>query len=207
MERAQAVHDLLQSNAATREDFMAFARGLLAVGILSLAACAHGRTEAKDEAASSAAFALSREDVIEVSVWKEPELSRAVPIRPDGKIALPLVGEMQAEGLTPNQLEANITKALQPLVRDPRVSVIVRDVNGRRVFVTGMVTRPGAFPLRSDLTVLQALAMAGGLAEFADRGDIRILRADGKHVVVSYDDLVDGKKRIALSSGDTVVVP
>ncbi len=186
---------------------MSSARGLFLVGLVALSACAHSKSDNRDEAAPSEAFTLSREDVVEVSVWKEPELSRQVPIRPDGKIALPLVGEMQAEGLTPKELESNVTKALSPLVRDPRVSVIVRDINGRKVFVTGMVAHPGAFTLRSELNVLQALAMAGGLAEFADRGDIHVLRADGKKFSVSYDDLVDGKKRVALSSGDTVVVP
>lgn len=186
---------------------MAFARKLVVVGLLGVAACSHARGEQREEVATATAFALSREDVIEVHVWKEPELSRAVPIRPDGKIALPLVGEMDAEGKTPKALEQEITKALAPLVRDPRVSVIVRDVNGRRVFVTGMVTRPGAFPLRSDMTVLQALALAGGFQEFADRGEIRILRADGKSHIVSYDDLVEGKRRFPLAAGDTVVVP
>ena len=187
---------------------MAFTRKLMVLGLVGMAAaCSHARGEQREEVAQNAEFRLSREDVIEVSVWKEPELSRQVPIRPDGKIALPLVGEMQAEGKTPKALETEITKALQPLVRDPRVSVIVRDVNGRRIYVTGMVTHPGSFPLRSDLNVLQALALAGGLQEFADRGEIRILRADGKTHVVSYDDLIDGKRRVALSAGDTVVVP
>jgi polysaccharide export outer membrane protein len=186
---------------------MRFARSVVVLGLLGVVACSHGRGEQREEIAPSNGFALSREDVIEVSVWKEPELSRAVPIRPDGKIALPLVGEMQAEGKTPKELESDIAKALQPLVRDPRVSVIVRDVNGRRVFVTGMVTRPGSFPLRSDMNVLQALALAGGFQEFADRGEIRILRADGKMHVVSYDDLAEGKRRVPLYAGDTVVVP
>jgi polysaccharide export outer membrane protein len=186
---------------------MALARKVVLFGCLGLFACSHGRTDQKDEAPMTVQFALSREDVIEVYVWKEPELSRAVPIRPDGKIALPLAGEIQAEGRTPKQLEADIAKALAPLVRDPRVSVIVRDVNGRRVFVAGMVTRPGSFPLRSEMTVLQALALAGGLQEFADRGEIRILRADGTSYTVSYDDLIEGKRRVQLYSGDTVVVP
>ena len=186
---------------------MTTARGLLLGGLVALAGCAHGKASSSEEVAASSGFTLSREDVVEVSVWKEAELSRQVPIRPDGKIALPLIGELQAEGKTPKALEEEITQKLQPLVRDPRVSVIVRDVNGRRVFVTGMVAHPGAFPLRSDMTVLQALALAGGFQEFADKGDIKVLRADGQHVVVSWDDLVDGKRRVALGSGDTVVVP
>ncbi|MFL5379465.1 MAG: polysaccharide biosynthesis/export family protein, partial [Myxococcales bacterium] len=150
---------------------------------------------------------IAREDVIEVSVWKEPDLSRTLPVRPDGKITLPLVGDVEAEGKTPAELETAVQKKLTPLVRDPRVTVLVHDINGSRVYVTGMVTHPGAFPLRSSMDVLQALAMAGGLAEFADRGEITILRADGRRNVVDYDDLVNGKARPKLGSGDTVVVP
>jgi polysaccharide biosynthesis/export protein len=170
--------------------------------------CAHHEMAQQDEAQQVVQeYRLAKEDVVEVSVWKEPDLSRTVPVRPDGKITLPLVGDIPAEGLTPGQLEKMVAEKLSPLVRDPRVTVIVHDVNGSRIYVTGMVTRPGAFPLRSHMTVLQALAMAGGLAEFADRGEITVLHADGTRHVVAYDDLVNGKARRQLSAGDTVVVP
>jgi polysaccharide biosynthesis/export protein len=180
-----------------------------ALALLAVAAgCAHGGVSSKDEDVQPIReYRLAREDVVEVSVWKEPELSRTVPVRPDGKITLPLIGDVHAEGMTPAELENNVQKKLSPLVRDPRVTVIVHDVNGSRVFVTGMVTRPGAFPLRSSMDVLQALAMAGGLAEFADRGEITVLHADGTRHVVDYDDLVQGKARRTLRAGDTVVVP
>jgi polysaccharide export outer membrane protein len=145
--------------------------------------------------------------VVEVSVWKEPELSRTVPIRPDGKITLPLIGDLQAEGLRPSDLERQVSKSLTPLVRDPRVTVIVHDVNGSRVYVAGQVAHPGAFPLRSSINLLQALALAGGLAEFADRGGISVLHSDGRRSVVDYEDLVNGKVSLPLSAGDTVVVP
>jgi polysaccharide export outer membrane protein len=168
--------------------------------------CAHHAVQ-EDQVQQITEFRMSREDVIEVSVWKEPELSRTVPIRPDGKITLPLVGEMQAEGLRPAELEHMVGKALASYVRDPRVTVIVHDVNGAKVYVTGMVGHPGSFPLRNTMNVLQALAMAGGLAEFADRGDINILRADGRRIQVDYDDLVQGKSKVSLGPGDTVVVP
>jgi polysaccharide biosynthesis/export protein len=180
----------------------------IAAGLLAVAAgCSHGPERKDDDAQPIREYQLAREDVVEVSVWKEPELSRTVPIRPDGKITLPLVGDVEAEGLTPSQLETDVQKKLAPLVRDPRVTVIVHDVNGSRVYVTGMVTHPGAFPLRSSMDVLQALAMAGGLAEFADRGEITVLHADGTRHVVDYDDLVQGKARRSLRAGDTVVVP
>ncbi len=186
------------------------ARGVaLSMVLVAVAAtaCGHKAVRADDQVQQMSEFRMSREDVIEVSVWKEPELSRTVPIRPDGKITLPLIGEMQAEGLRPADLEAEVAKKLTPLVRDPRVTVIVHDVNGSRVYVTGMVGHPGAFPLRNSMNVLQALAMAGGLAEFADRGDIKVLRADGKSLEVDYDSLVSGESKVTLGPGDTVVVP
>jgi len=173
---------------------------------VAVTACSH-RAVREDEVAHMSEFRMSREDVIEVSVWKEPELSRTVPIRPDGKITLPLLGDVQAEGLKPQELEQKVAQGLTPYVRDPRVTVIVHDVNGAKVYVTGMVTHPGAFPLRNSMGLLQALAMAGGLAEFADRGDIKVLHADGRKVEVDYDSLVSGESRVYLGPGDTVVVP
>ena len=175
--------------------------------VAAATACAHHAPTADDQAAKVSEYRLSLEDVVEVSVWKEPELSRTVPVRPDGKITLPLIGDIQAEGLRPNELEQNVQKQLTALVRDPRVTVIVHDVNGAKVFVTGSVLHAGAFPLRSSMNVLQALAMAGGLGEFADRGEISVLRADGRRVEVDYDDLVKGKSKVSLGPGDTVVVP
>jgi polysaccharide export outer membrane protein len=177
------------------------------VAAVAAAGCAHHAGVAEDEVAQITQYKLSKEDVVEVAVWKEPELSRTVPIRPDGKITLPLIGDVQAEGLSPGELEQNVQKQLAALVRDPRVTVIVHDVNGAKVYVTGQVLHAGAFPLRSQMNVLQALAMAGGLAEFADKGDIKIVRADGRRVAVDYDDLVKGKSKVSLGAGDTVVVP
>jgi polysaccharide export outer membrane protein len=169
--------------------------------------CGHHSPFADDQVAQIAEYKLSLEDVVEVTVWKEPELSRTVPIRPDGKITLPLIGDVQAQGLRPTELEASVQKQLASLVRDPRVTVIVHDVNGNKVYVLGQVLHAGAFPLRSQMNVLQALAMAGGLAEFANRGDIAVLRADGRHFHVDYDDLVKGKSKVSLGPGDTVAVP
>ena len=178
------------------------------IAIAALAAgCSHAAAVQDDEVKHISEVRLSREDVVEVSVWKEPDLSRTVPIRPDGKITLPLLGDVKAEGLTPRELEASVEKQLSPLVRDPRVTVIVHDVNGQKVYVTGMVGHPGAFPLRNSMGVLQALALAGGLAEFADRDTIHVLRADGRSLEVGYDDLVSGKSKVTLGPGDTVVVP
>jgi len=162
--------------------------------------CAHHSASAEDEVARISEYKLSLEDVVEVTVWKEPELSRTVPIRPDGKITLPLIGDLQAEGLRPADLEMLVAKQYATLVRDPRVTVIVHDVNGAKVYVTGQVMHSGAFPLRSTMNVLQALAMAGGLAEFANRGDITVLRTDGRRLEVDYDDLVKGKSKVSLGA-------
>jgi polysaccharide export outer membrane protein len=187
---------------------MARGVGKVLLGLALVAAgCSHRAVKEDDQVQQMSEFRMSREDVIEVSVWKEPELSRTVPIRPDGKITLPLIGDLQAEGLRPAELEQSVQKQLAALVRDPRVTVIVHDVNGAKVFVTGQVLHAGAFPLRSTMNVLQALAMAGGLAEFADRGDITVLRMDGRRLQVDYDDLVKGKSKVSLGPGDTVVVP
>ncbi|GAC1341261.1 MAG: hypothetical protein NVS2B9_12400 [Myxococcales bacterium] len=180
--------------------------GLVAIALAG-AACSHAHETVHQEAPGVQEFRLSKEDVVEVSVWKEPDLSRTVPVRPDGKITLPLVGDLQAEGLRPMDLEEVVRKKLAPLVRDPRVTVIVHDVNGSRVFVAGQVVHPGAFPLRNSMSVLQALALAGGLAEFADHGGISVLHADGKKSVVEYDDLVNGRTNLLLAAGDTIVVP
>jgi polysaccharide export outer membrane protein len=179
----------------------------VAAAMIVGAGCSHAQAAVQQEQVKAQEFRLSREDVVEVSVWKEPELSRIVPVRPDGKITLPLVGDLAAEGLRPTDLEQSVRKQLAPLVRDPRVTVIVHDVNGSRVFVAGQVAHPGAFPLRSQMNVLQALALAGGLAEFADRGGISVLHADGRKSVVEYDDMVNGRANLSLAAGDTIVVP
>jgi polysaccharide biosynthesis/export protein len=187
---------------------MRIAIGAVAAALLATSVgCAHGEATKEEAPQPAREYRIAREDVIEVSVWKEPDLSRTLPVRPDGKMTLPLIGDVEAAGKTPAELETDVQKKLTPLIRDPRVTVLVHDINGSRVYVTGMVVHPGAFPLRSSMDVLQALAMAGGLAEFADRGEITILSADGSRRVVDYDDLINGKVRRNLSSGDTVVVP
>ncbi len=156
-------------------------------------------------------YRIGLEDVVDVAVWRDADLSRVVPVRPDGFISLPMVGELKADGKTPKELEVEIAEALRQYVQDPRVTVIVREVNAPRVFVTGEVVRPGMYPMRGHVTVLQALALAGGFSDFADKRNIRIIRRDGKSAVVSYADLVtdvdDQRSAVWLAPGDTVVVP
>jgi polysaccharide export outer membrane protein len=183
--------------------------GLLLGGLL-LGGCAHEQPDVPATAAEEP-YRIGKEDLLDVSVWRDPDLSRTLPVRPDGFITLPMVGEVQAEGRTTVELEQDIAHRLQKYIQSPRVTVMVREVNSARVYVTGEVQKPGAFPLRGQVTVLQALAMAGGLTEFADRDGMMVIRANnGPHIPVRYSDLIARRSQGAdfpLQPGDTVVVP
>ncbi|HUB08679.1 MAG TPA: polysaccharide biosynthesis/export family protein, partial [Myxococcales bacterium] len=138
-------------------------------------------------------YRIGVDDVVEVAVFRDHDLSRTLPVRPDGRISLPLLGDVQAAGLTTTDLEKEVAARLAPFVDKPAVAVIVREINSQRFFVVGQVAHPGVFPLRGRVTVLQALAQAGGLGEFADENGIVLLRR-GKDRVHRYslrwDDLV-----------------
>jgi polysaccharide export outer membrane protein len=157
-------------------------------------------------------YRIGREDVLEVVVWHEPELTRVVPVRPDGRISLPLVGELEAAGRTPAELQATVSRALDSYVRDTRVAVVVREINGSRVFVLGEVTKPGGFALRGPLSVVQAIALAGGRTEFA-KDEVVWLRqlpaGKTERVSLSFRDLVQGEAAGALwlRPGDVLYVP
>ena len=156
---------------------------------------------------------LCREDMLRVDVWKEPDISRIVPVRPDGKITLPLVNDVQAAGLTTTQLAAKIAEGLKKYITSPQVTVGVTEINSRRIFVNGEVARPGAFPLLPNMTVLQALSSAGGFTQFAREKKIYILRMEnGKQAKYpfNYKEAVSGKnveQNIILQGGDIIVVP
>lgn len=159
-------------------------------------------------------FVIGADDVLAVSVWKEPEISRVGPVRSDGKISLPLVGEVQASGRTPKQLEAEITAKLKDYVSEPQVAVIVQEIKSQKFNVLGMVMRPGSYMLTNPTTVLDAIAMVGGFRDFAKQKNIYVLRrtADGSQTRLSfnYKDVVKGKdsaQNIELQPSDTVVVP
>jgi polysaccharide biosynthesis/export protein len=163
---------------------------------------------------SDSSYVIGANDVLAINVWKEPDISRSVPVRSDGKISLPLVGELQADGQTPRQLEQEITKRLQSYISEPEVTVIVTDSKSQKVNILGMVARPGAYLLTSSTTVLDAIAMAGGFKDFAKQKSIYVLRQapDGtqKRVPFNYKDVIKGKnpeQNIRLQAGDTVVVP
>jgi polysaccharide export outer membrane protein len=121
-------------------------------------------------------YRLGPEDVIDVFVWKEPDITTSVSIRPDGKVSLPLSGELHAEGKTPLELEGEVRARLERYITDPIVTVIVREVNSARISVLGEVDSPNVFPIKARISALDAIAMAGGFTEFADRGDVIVLR-------------------------------
>ncbi len=163
-------------------------------------------------ATADPSYVIGPQDVLDISVWKEPELSRNVPVRPDGKISLPLLNDVQAAGLTPTQLGASITEMLRRFVNEPRVTVIVTAMNSQRVFVLGEVNRPGAIPLLPSMTVIQAIASSGGFTQFANQKRIYVLRAEnGKQnrYPFNYKAAVRGDTtyNIELKPGDTIVVP
>jgi polysaccharide export outer membrane protein len=158
-------------------------------------------------------YILGSEDIIEVLVWKNENLSKIVAIRPDGKISLPLVGDIHAAGLTTSQLRESIKEKLKDFKESPEVSVIVRDINSLVVYITGEVVHPGKLMLRSDTSLLQAIVMAGGFTQFASSNKIILLRRIGgieTRKVIRYKDIVSGKKPeddVILLRGDTIVVP
>ena len=158
-------------------------------------------------------FLIGADDVLSIDVWKEPELSRTVPVRPDGKISLPLLSDLEAAGMTPTQLASAIRTELRTIVVNPQVTVIVTQINSRRIYVLGEVARVGAYPLISNMTVLQALSTAGGLTAFADLNKIHVMRTENERQQIfrfQYKEVISGRKpdqNIQLKPGDTVVVP
>jgi polysaccharide biosynthesis/export protein len=158
-------------------------------------------------------YLIGVDDVLAVMFWREADLSTDVQVRPDGKITLPLLNDVQAAGLTPDQLREKITDAAKRFVEDPSVTVIVKAMNSRKVYITGQVLKPGQYLLGVPTTVMQLIAMAGGLHEYADKGNIVILRTEGGQQVAhrfNYDDIMKRKnlkQNIGLRPGDTVIVP
>ncbi len=186
---------------------------LLAGGVAPAGAKQAGQPPASDAADVPADFVIGPEDVLGVVFWRETELSGDVTVRPDGKITLPVIGEIEAAGLRPLDLQAQIASRATKYLTDPNVAVVVRTINSRRIFVTGRVTAPGAHLLKGPLNVVQALALAGGLTEYANAKNIAILRTvDGRteRFKFNYKDVAAGKnleQNILLRPGDTVVVP
>ena len=181
-------------------------------------ALAANSTAQSDGASSSKAhdehFIIGNDDVLAISVWKEPELTKAIPVRSDGKISLPLVGEMQATGKTPLQLELDITEKLKNFITTPEVTVIVQTVNSRKFNMLGEVNKPGEYPLTASTTIMDAIAMAGGFKDFAKKTGVYVLRKgpDGSesHLKFNYKEFIKGKnssQNIRIEPNDTIIVP
>ena len=158
-------------------------------------------------------YVIGPQDVLDINVWKEAELTRTVPVRPDGKISLPLLNDVQAGGLTPSQLAEQITADLRKFITNPQVTVIVAQINSQRVYILGEATRPGAYPLLPGMTVLQALSSAGGFTLYANSKKIYVLRKESgklEKFPFNYKEVVNGKnaeQNIELKAGDQIVVP
>jgi len=194
---------------------------VIAAVVLGVAiGCAPVSREALDEATKpiSKEFLLGPEDVLEVTVWRNQDLSRIVVVRPDGKISLPLIGDVQASGLSASQVAAKIAARLTEFKENPNVSVSVKEVNSYFIYVLGEVLKPGKYPIKSYATVLQGVSLAGGFTNFASKSKMAVLRnvsigdSDQRQIriPVPYNELVSGTGAIenfVLKSGDTIVVP
>ena len=194
--------------------------------LLSLAVVAQDKEQKKDAkdvqaveqkpeagAAAPAEYVIGSDDVLHISVWKEPELSGQVAVRPDGKVSLALLNDIQAAGKTPTKLAADISEQLKQYVTDPRVTVTVVAMTSRRIFLMGQVGRAGAFPMLPNMTLMQALASAGGFSQLAHVKKMYMLRTEnGKQtrMPINYKALISGTSpelNIVLKPGDTIVVP
>jgi polysaccharide export outer membrane protein len=158
-------------------------------------------------------YVIGQGDVIEVFVWRNDQLSREVVVRPDGKISLPLLQDIQAEGFTVVQLKNQITRLLTEHLDNPRVSVIIKAIKSYRVSVLGRVRNPGVYPITGKTTLAEAIALAGGFTEWADKGDITVVSNEGgeeKKVIINYKKIASGKdpsQNIILRRGDIIIVP
>jgi polysaccharide export outer membrane protein len=158
-------------------------------------------------------YVLGTDDVLTIVFWRDKDMSAEVVVRPDGRITLPLVNDVQAAGLTPEQLRERVTTEAAKYIEDPSVTVVVKQINSLRVYITGQVAKPGVYPLTSPTTVLQLISLAGGLHEFAKSKEIVITRTEGgtqQLLRFNYRDVLKGKnlkQNIELKPGDTVLVP
>lgn len=158
-------------------------------------------------------YVIGPDDILTIVFWRDKDMSNEVAVRPDGKISLPLLNDVQAAGLTPEQLRLQVTAAASKLIEDPTVTVVVKTINSRKVFITGQVNKQGPYPLAGPTTVLQLISMAGGVLEYADAKNITILRNEGGKQVTfkfNYKDVSKGKnlkQNIELKPGDTIIVP
>jgi polysaccharide export outer membrane protein len=214
--------DRLRIQRVSRNAVAVASAVILGAGIVSAQARGAGATGRQPAGSPSAVptgiepppgYVIGAEDVLAVVFWREKDLSSDVAVRPDGKITLPLINDIDAAGLTPEQLRDRVNKMAVQFVEDPNVTVVVKAINSRKVYITGQVPKPGAYPLGGPTTVLQLIAMAGGVAEYAESENISIMRTENgrpQAIPFNYKDVAKRKnlsQNIELRPGDTVVVP
>jgi polysaccharide export outer membrane protein len=174
---------------------------------------ANGAKAAATPSALPPGYLIGAADVLSIVFWKDNDMSATVVVRPDGKISIPLLNEVQAAGRTPEQLRAALVEAAGKYLEDPNATVLVKEIHSRNAFITGNVMKPGAYPVESDMNVLQLIALAGGLLEYSDAKHILVIRVENglrQDHKFNYQDVVKQKhaeQNIALKPGDTVVVP
>lgn len=158
-------------------------------------------------------YVIGQGDLLEVFVWRNEQLSREVVVRPDGRISLPLIQDVPAEGLTVLKLKREITRKFSKYLQNPRVTVIIREVNSYKVSVLGRVTRPGVYPITGDTTLVEVISLAGGFTEWANKRKITVLRNEGgkkQKFIINYKKIISGKdpgQNIILKRADTIIVP
>ena len=181
--------------------------------ILALPPAAWAQDKGGNAQQADPLYIIQPNDLLEIFVWKEPDLTRKVLVRPDGRISFPLVQDLMAAGITPPELKDAVQRRLSEFLTEPEVTIIVEAIRSYKVYVLGKVQNPGGIDVEKPITVLQALALAGGFADFADENDMTIIRSLGNKNLTfefKYNDVIRGKKpeqNITLRSGDVVVVP
>jgi polysaccharide export outer membrane protein len=202
------------SGLATAFTFLIVVFGLALSGpAIGSAETPANQPDSKKPAPVDPSYIIGSMDILEIQVWKEPDFSRQALVRPDGKITLPLIGDLHVSGMTTMTLKELLTEKLKDFIDSPEVTVILVESHSKNFYIIGKITQPGTYPLMKDMTVLQAISVAGGLGEWADSDSIRIIRkSGGKEKILHFDykEVISGKnleQNIVLQPNDTIVVP
>jgi polysaccharide biosynthesis/export protein len=185
----------------------------IATSAAAQSAAAHSTTAAAATPVVPGDYVIGADDALSIVFWRDKDMSADVVVRPDGKISLPLLNEVQAAGYTPEQLRGKLVEAASKYLEEPNATVVVKEIRSRKVFITGNVAKPASYPLIGDMNVLQLIAQSGGLLEYADSKNIVVMRTAGgkpEHFKMNYNDVIKRKnvsQNISLKPGDTVIVP